>query len=224
MRYITEQELRDAFASGVPERYTLPENTKLTPAARQYLADLRLLPPEPLARRALVSAGGKKPEDHTHLSAKELVRKDHPRIALRGKLDLLEADILLAQVVAERLHAPAFSQKLGDALALTRRILAADYKNAPLGPWTLDGMDETQVHEASHHPERYGVKGHILPDTSQGELAALINRLRAFTRETEVLAVSAYATEGKNGHEDLVLALNRLSSYLYVLQLQAVSF
>ncbi len=224
MRYITEQELRDAFASGLPNHYALPADAKLTPAARQYLADLRLLPPERGALCVPPTTGRRKPEDYTHLTAKELVRKDHPRIIFRGKLDLLQADILLVQVAADRLHAPELVRKLGDALTLVRRILAADFKGTPLGPWTLDGMDEAKTHEASHHPERYGAKRHILPDASHGELATLINRLRAFARETEVLAVSVYTKEGSNGREDLILALNRLSSYLYVLQLQAVSF
>ena len=42
MRYITERELRDQFASGVPEQYTVPAGCMLTPAARQYLLDLKL--------------------------------------------------------------------------------------------------------------------------------------------------------------------------------------
>ena len=37
MRYITERELRDQFASGVPDRYDVPSGCMLTPAARQYL-------------------------------------------------------------------------------------------------------------------------------------------------------------------------------------------
>ncbi len=42
MRYITERELRDQFAGGVPEHYDTPSDARLTPAARQYLMDLRL--------------------------------------------------------------------------------------------------------------------------------------------------------------------------------------
>ena len=41
MRYITEQELRDSFAGGVPLRFVLPADCRLTPLAEQYLRDLR---------------------------------------------------------------------------------------------------------------------------------------------------------------------------------------
>lgn len=43
MRYITEQELRDSFAGGVPPRFVLPADCRLTPLAEQYLRDLKLL-------------------------------------------------------------------------------------------------------------------------------------------------------------------------------------
>ena len=42
MHYITERELRSRFASGVPEHFDVPPDARLTPAARQYLMDLRL--------------------------------------------------------------------------------------------------------------------------------------------------------------------------------------
>ena len=82
MRYITEQELRDSFAGGVPSRFVLPADCRLTPLAEQYLKDLRLLGGESLPDR------GRKPEYMTHLNSREMVHKNHPRISLRGKLDL----------------------------------------------------------------------------------------------------------------------------------------
>ena len=42
MRYITEQELRDSFAGGVPASFTLPADCRLTPLAEQYLRELKL--------------------------------------------------------------------------------------------------------------------------------------------------------------------------------------
>ena len=51
MRYITEQELRDSFAGGVPSRFVLPADCRLTPLAEQYLRDLRLLGGESLPDR-----------------------------------------------------------------------------------------------------------------------------------------------------------------------------
>ncbi len=217
MRYITERELRDSFAQGVPARYDLPADCRLTPLARQYLMDLRLYSPEKPVMPAASAPAGKKPEYMTHLNGREMAVKDHPRIVLRGKLDMLESEILLLM-----LSAPLdFHSPLQDALILTRQVLAADVKDAPLPPWRLDGMEPEQVHRCSHHPQDFGFPGHILPGPEHGLLAAQLNRLRTLVRETEISAVAAYREGERLAHEDCVLALNRLSSYFYVLQLRA---
>ncbi len=225
MRYITESDLREQFAQGLPERYDLPPDAKLTPAARQFLIDRRLLPLEGGARPALVSVArsGKKPENKTHLDAHTLVRKDHPRIVLRGLLDALQADILLAQVVALQRGQSDCAHWLEDALVLTRHALACDVKQTPLPPWSLDGMTEADVHDASHHPERILPSGHAMPAAADGELAARMNQLRTRARQAEIQAVAAYGDQRGGCGESLVLALNRLSSYFYVLQLREIA-
>ena len=218
MRYITERELRDQFASGVPDQYQIPADCKLTPAARQYLMDLRLYRHAPSPSRGTVlPAGSRKPEHMTNLNARELVCKAHPRIILRGKLDTLESEILVLEEGCEA----QWRVPLNDALLLVRAVLAAEVKDAPVAPWKLDGMTAEEVHRCSHHPEEFGFPGHILPAPEQGLFAAQLNRLRALTREAELAAVQAFWDGQKVQHEDCVLALNRLSSYFYVLQLRA---
>lgn len=219
MRYITERELRDQFASGAPEQYQVPADCRLTPAARQYLLDLKLYkhPASPARTASVPPNGGRKPEHMTNLNAREMVCKTHPRIQLRGKLDTLESEILVLEAgCGEEWRAP-----LNDALLLVRAILAAEVKDAPLPPWTLNGMSPEEVHRCSHHPEDFGFPGHILPAPEHGLFAAQLNRLRALTRETELAAVQTFWDGQRVAHEDCVLALNRLSSYFYVLQLRA---
>ena len=82
-------------------------------------------------------------------------------------------------------------------------------------------MDAEEVHRCSHHPQEFGFPGHILPAQEHGLLAAQLNRLRTLTRETELAAVQAFWDGQKVSREDIVLALNRLSSFFYVLQLRA---
>lgn len=219
MRYITERELRDQFASGVPEHYDTPSDARLTPAARQYLMDLRLFrhPASPGRAACAVQAGAKKPEHMTNLNNRELVCKTHPHIVLRGKLDSLESDILLLQISCTG----EWRGRLEDALKLVRQVMAAEVRDVPMPAWTLDGMDAERVHRCSHHPEEFGFPGHILPAPEHGLLAAQLNRLRAQTRETELAAVQAFWDGQCLAHEDCVMALNRLSSYFYVLQLRA---
>ena len=50
-----------------------------------------------------------------------------------------------------------------------------------------------------------------------------INRLRALARETELAAVRAFVDGEADRREDLVLALNRVSSFLYVLELRSAA-
>lgn len=218
MRFITERELRDQFASGVPEQYTVPDGCGLTPAARQYLLDLKLYRHAPVpARKAAARADGRKPEHMTALTAGELVCKTHPRILLRGKLDTLESEILVQQAACgEEWVAP-----LNDALLLVRSVMAAEVRDIPVPAWTLDGMGPEEVHRCSHHPEEFGFPGHILPEAGHGLTAAQMNRLRAICRETELAAVRVFWDGQRLAHEDCVLALNRLSSYFYILQLRA---
>lgn len=64
MRYITEQELRDSFAGGVPPRFVLPADCRLTPLAEQYLRDLKLLGGECMPDQR------QKPEYMTHLNSR----------------------------------------------------------------------------------------------------------------------------------------------------------
>lgn len=124
MRYITEQELRDSFAGGVPPRFVLPADCRLTPLAEQYLRDLKLLGGECMPDQR------QKPEYMTHLNSREMVYKTHPRILLRGKLDTLESEILLVMVGCGE----TWRALLQDALMLVRQVLAADVKDAPLPP------------------------------------------------------------------------------------------
>ena len=155
-------------------------------------------------------------ESMTDLNASERVPKDHPRILLRGKLDSLAAELLILQCTSGE----ALAAALEDALCLDRAILCAEVLEEALPAYTLGGMDAEAVHDASHHPERYGFPGHILLTRSHGASAAQLNRLRALCREAECAAVTAFRTEEGYAHEDCIVALNRLSAYLYVLTLR----
>ena len=65
-----------------------------------------------------------KPEELTHLRGKLLVPKSHPRIRLRGKLDSLEAYILLAQNHADKEGLTELDRNLGELLDYVRKMAA----------------------------------------------------------------------------------------------------
>jgi len=224
VRYITERELRSALTGDANQVYAVPPGAKLTPAAREYLADRRIRPVQDCAPASGKSPGaGVKPEHMTHLAPGKLVPKTHPRIALRGKLDSLEAEILALQVAAVERGETALIAPLDDALLLTRRVLGCEVSSEPLVDWTLGGMSPEAVHDASHRPQDFGFSGHVLPDRAQGWAATQLNRLRALSREAELAANAAFCDGGGGcARVDLVMALNRLSSFFYVMQLKAI--
>ncbi|MCL2194921.1 MAG: hypothetical protein FWB76_03115, partial [Oscillospiraceae bacterium] len=86
MKLLTESELR---AMCLPDGMLLrlPTGQQLSPAAQDYCAQRG------------ITVVFQKPEHMTHLNKTQLVPKTHQRIALRGKLDSLQA--LLLQTIAQ---------------------------------------------------------------------------------------------------------------------------
>jgi ethanolamine utilization cobalamin adenosyltransferase len=156
-----------------------------------------------------------KPEQLTHLSGAELVSKTHPRIRFRGKLDTLEAETVL--FMARNSGSERLCNDLKDIISLLRRVMRAEVTDEPLGEFSLLGLDPSQLRDYSHHPEKYyGVKAMTVPDSSLGCLYVELNLLRAKTRETEIAAVEAFSGGGVE-REDILTALNRLSSAVYIM-------
>ena len=185
--------------------FYLAKGDQLTSEARDFLIRERVeILPAP--------AKTPKPEPMTHLNGDTLVPKTHPRIFLRGKLDSLESALILCQ-----LQLPALTQPLGELLAQTRRILRCEVLEEPLKEVRLLGLTEEELRRRSHIPQEYYGVPHFMPEASDGETIARLNRLRCQVRETELAAAAAFP-EGQR--EDLLQALNRMSSAVYLLMIQ----
>ena len=172
-----------------------------------------------------------KPDHLTHLvDDASLVVKTHPRIVLRGKVDYLQSAILDAQVAADEDQARSLVGELGELLELARTIVGAEVTGKPLAPFRLFGMTPDEVRDATHHThELYGVP-FMYPDVRQGPVVAKLNLARAVAREAEVAALTAFAPEGPTTpptaaplRADICLALNRISSALYLLACKYVA-
>ena len=202
--------------------YYLGKGDQLTSTARDFLRRERIeiLPgsqarPE---RYRLVSGGyaEEKPEHMTHLNGEVLVPKTHPRIRFRGKMDTLEAELILCQLVP---GAPEGA--LGEILDLSRKILRCDVLEEPLRQETLCGLTQDEQRGRSHMPQDYYGQPHFMPQASDGSVIAGLNRARCFAREAELAAVEAFSDrEGNLLREDIPKALNRMSSMLYLLMIQ----
>lgn len=191
----TEQSVLSAVAEG---KLFLAPGDRLTPSARDLLR-----------QRGIVTTE-KKPEHMTHLNSKELVNKTHPRIAFRGKLDSLEAELLLY------MKTEGMPQKtLEEMLDFCRSLMRADVLGEEVAPMKLHGMDEEELHTRSHNPKKYYGLGHFLPKASDSLALLRLNRLRTMVREAELQCYHAFPKR-----RDLHMALNRLSSLCWVLCLE----
>lgn len=202
--------------------YYLGKGDQLTSTARDFLRRERIeiLPgsqakPE---RYRLLSGGyvEEKPEHMTHLNGEVLVLKTHPRIRFRGKMDTLEAELILCQRIP---GAPEGA--LGEILDFARKILRCDVLEEPLQQDTLCGLSEQEQRTRSHMPQDYYGQPHFMPQASDGPVIAGLNRARCFARAAELAAVEAFSDrEGNLVREDIPKALNRMSSMLYLLMIQ----
>ncbi|MDR0447588.1 MAG: hypothetical protein LBH07_02860 [Treponema sp.] len=187
-----------------------------------------------------------KPEELTHLYGNLLTKKDNPVIAFRGKLDKLCAMILEAQLLGQERENRAFVNDMQEVLEFVRSLLPAEYKCTPLKEFRLLGFSSGELRKRSHNPEKYFGRKHLLMHYSMGALCLRLNLLRTQVREAELAAVTTLRDSLNPGNpsdsgiplnsgdppnstdsidptkcwycrEDIVKALNRLSSLFYIL-------
>ena len=152
-------------------------------------------------------------ETQTCLYKEQTVRKDHPRIAFRGGLDTLLAQTVCCQLAIRRAGHSDVEKQLDVMAAVIRALLCAEYSGQSFDIESFDAVDWEGMHSASHHPMAHFGIPHPIMDAVLGEGVAVLNLLRTRIRDCERLAVTAFDA----GREDMVHALNRMSSFVYVL-------
>ena len=205
--------------------FYLAKGDQLTSAARDYLSRQRIpiLPADQAKKeRWQLLSGGyveEKPEHMTHLNGDVLVPKTHPRILFRGKMDTLEAELILCQLAAPELTTP-----VGEVLSLARQLIRCDVLEEPLVWDKLCGLTEEEQRRRSHFPQDYYGQPHFMPSAADGPVIARLNRARCAAREAELAAANAFSDrDGSPTRPDLLKALNRMSSMLYILMVQTKS-
>lgn len=219
----TEQSVRDNIRNREGRRvFYLGKDDRLTSGARDFLRRERIeiLPAEedrPAAYRLPCGAVlSEKPEHMTHLSGDLLVSKTHPRIAFRGAMDTLESELLLCQ-----LEVPALRQELEEILTLARRLIRCEVLEEPVPEGKLCGLTEAEQRRHSHRPQDFYGQPHFMPQYTDGPEILRLNRARCAARAAELKAAAAFIdAEGRAAREDLLRALNRMSSMLYILMIR----
>lgn len=200
--------------------FFLGKEDRLTPSARDWLARERiaiLSGEEAKIHQYRLLGGGfceEKPEHMTHLHGDVLVYKTHPRIAWRGAMDTLEAELILCKLETGL-------KPVQEILDLARRLIHCEVLNEPVGTFTLDGLTEAQQRSQSHFPQNHFGVAHFMPQAEDGRRIAWLNRSRCACRAAELAACHAFTDrDGTLARGDIVQALNRMSSMLYILMLR----
>ena len=220
----TEQNVRDNLRNRDGKRvFFLGKNDRLTASARDWLNRERIpiLPAEEAKPDLYRLSGGgflrEKPEHLTHLHADVLIPKTHPRIAFRGAMDLLESEIMLCQLNTD----PEICRQLGDILRLARELIRCDVLDTSLPEGKLCGLDEQELRSRSHRPQDFYGQPHFMPEYTDGAALLQLNRARCIARYAECKAVEAFSDrEGIPTRTDIIRALNRMSSMLWILMIQ----
>ena len=204
---ITEQFLKNLSAKQLlPNPYPVAEDDIVTPSAKAYL------------KRMQIELGApQKTEDTTHLHAGMLVPKNHPRIILRGKNDLLQSEIILVQILCEKNGLNRLSMDLDSVMSYLQELMRVEVKDEPLKEQKLLNLSLHEIHEHSHHPSQYYGVRHFLPSRKDGEICARLNRLRTMVRTVEIAALNAFPDGSR---KDLITAYNRLSSLFFVMMVK----
>lgn len=223
----TEQTVKDNIRNKGGKRvFFLGKGDTLTPGARDWLRRERveILSAENARPERYILAGGgyaeEKPEHMTHLNGDVLVSKCHPRIIFRGAIDTLQAELILAQVAADKQTAT----QLGEILDLARKIIRCDVLDELLEIDKLCGLTEKEIRERSHRPQDFYNQAHFMPECTDGTVMARLNRARCAAREAELEAVAAFSDrDGNPTRTDILRVLNRMSSMLYILMIRVKS-
>ena len=232
MALLTEEDVRRMSGGGTRGPVVVRAGEVLTPAARDWLREkgVEVVYPqgssgEPVERPRYRTVSGavlaEKPEHMTHLKGNILVDKDHPRIAFRGCIDSLEAEILLAQQACAGAGCPALAQELEEVLAFVRRFIRFDVLDEPVGEIALCGYGPDELREYSHYPEKHLGQSHFMPHYTDSPAILAVNKVRTVVRSTELAAYAAFRdADGGVKRPDMILGLNRLSSLMWIMMIK----
>ncbi|MEG2096556.1 MAG: ATP-binding protein [Pseudoflavonifractor sp.] len=214
--YLQQRKIK-IIRGGVPEEGPRVVATEIPPMPQVIMA----APEAPRAKFVDYETGAfymEKPEHMTHLYGNVLVVKNHPRILFRGKLDSLQALVVLAQVNIAEGGKQKLLDDLSDILGALREMMRCDVLDQEFRRETIIGLTHAELRERSHDPKKFfGVQPMVLPDYTMGKDYALLNQLRAAVRETEVAAANAFREGTKYVRSDIIEELNRMSSALHIM-------
>ena len=106
-------------------------------------------------------------------------------------------------------------------LEFARELIRCDVLEEPVSRKILCGMTEGELRSRSHRPQDFYGQAHFMPSVTDGAAVLWLNRARCAARNAELAAVRAFADrEGNPTRVDILRAMNRMSSMLYILMIK----
>ena len=241
MALLDEKQVRLMSNNGTRGPVVVARGDVLTPGARDWLRDRKVevvfpqgkpetaavgrddpgAPPRTKYQTLFGAGLDEKPEHMTHLKGNTLVFKDHPRIAFRGYIDLLEAEIVLCQRTCADTGYRVRAEELEEVLKFVRMFIRYDVLDEPVGEVKLCSLGPDELRAQSHYPERYFGQPHFLVHYTDAPAILAVNKVRTVVRQTELAAYRAFKDEnGAVARNDIILGLNRLSSLMWIIMIK----
>ncbi|EFD1373892.1 ethanolamine utilization cob(I)yrinic acid a,c-diamide adenosyltransferase EutT [Escherichia coli] len=215
--FITEAWLRANHTLSEGAEIHLPADSRLTPSARELLESRHLrIKFIDEQGRLFVDDEQQQPQPVHGLTSSD----EHPQACCElCRQPVAKKPDTLTHLSAEKMVAKS-DPRLGFRAVLDSTIALGE----PLGCQAIVGLSDEDLHRLSHQPLRYLDHDHLVPEASHGRDAALLNLLRTKVRETETVAAQVFITRSFEVlRPDILQALNRLSSTVYVMMILSVT-
>lgn len=243
---LTEDKLKSLYKKEEFKKFIVENGTIMTPSARQFLvdkgievikegaADEKIPVQEKVVERIIEKAitpkyiglAGEsyfeKPEHMTQISGNILVSKNDERIIFRGKLDILKSKWLILQKEFESYGNEKLNKDMESVTGFIKKIVLAEVLDTELEETKVLGETLDKIKEMSHNPKKFFEIGHMFDISVKNSMLVLkLNEMRSNCRECEITGVTAFLTEkGIAEKKEMLKALNRLSSIIYVMMLK----
>lgn len=243
---LTEDKLKSLYKKEEFKKFIVENGTIITPSARQFLTDKgievvnegaveeKTAVHEKVVERIIektitpkyIGLAGEsyfeKPEHMTQISGNILVNKNDKRIIFRGKLDSLKSKWLILQKELENYGNEKLNKDMESVTDFIKKIVLAEVLDTELEEIKVLGETLDKIKEISHNPKKFFEIGHMFDiSVKNSTLVLKLNEIRSNCRECEITGVTAFLTEkGIAEKKEILKALNRLSSIIYVMMLK----
>ncbi|WP_028856797.1 hypothetical protein [Psychrilyobacter atlanticus] len=241
---VTELSLKESYKKQEFNKYYLEKGAILTPSAKQFLHDKKIeitkikneqeqnkktTTENSIEKSVVAKYKGvmgevyfEKPEYMTQLSENILIKKNHKIIFFRSKIDNFLSELILIEKQVNTDKNKGLKEDFKSIKQFLDEIIKAEVLNTKLDKdLKIFNLSLEKIRKISHNPKKYFSMDHLFGISSENNLRTLyLNKLRTLIREVEVTAVDAFVSESKVQKIDLLKALNRLSSAIYIMMLK----